>query len=267
MMTAGARCPDHLVAGDGSTTVFLLHGGYGSKDYWRPQIETLVSSGYRVVAWDAPGYGISPLPDRFSIESLAEACVRLIDKVGTGHNVVFGHSMGGLIAPKIWELAPDRVHGLVLSATLASLQQGGKDFADDFLEKRLAPLEGLTTLAAAATPLVKSMFAPGASGPLAELVIDVAATTPVPTFRAAMYAIQAWDGTPLLPRLRVPTLCIAGRHDPVGKPAEMQKMALAIAGAQFSVIENAGHYAWAEQPEAFNRVLLDFLNQRMREAA
>jgi pimeloyl-ACP methyl ester carboxylesterase len=47
----------------------------------------------------------------------------------------------------------------------------------------------------------------------------------------------------------------------------MQKLAAMIPGAQFSVIENAGHYAWAEQPEAFNRVLLDFLKVRMREAA
>jgi len=262
-----ARCPDHLVAGDGTTSVFLLHGGYGSKDYWRPEIETLVKSGFRVVAWDAPGYGISPLPETFSIDSLAAACVGLIEKVGTSRNIVFGHSMGGLIAPKVWELAPERVHGLVLSATLASLQQGGKDFADDFIEKRLAPLKGLTTLAAAATPLVKSMFAPTSSGPLADLVIDVAATTPVPTFRAAMYAIQAWDGTPVVQRLRVPTLCVAGRHDPVGKPEEMQKLAALIPGARFSVIENAGHYAWAEQPEAFNRVLLDFLNTSMRKAA
>lgn len=255
--------PDHLVAGSGKTTVFLLHGGYGSKDYWKPEIETLVKAGYRVVAWDAPGYGISPLPETFTIESLAAACVRLIDKVGSERNVVFGHSMGGLIAPKVYDLAPNKVHALVLSATLASLQQGGKDFAEDFLEKRLAPLTQNATLAAAATPLVKSMFAPASSGPLADLVIDVAASTPTPTFRAAMYAIQAWDGTPVLQKVAVPTLCIAGRHDPVGKPEEMQKLASLIKGADFSVIEDAGHYAWAEQPEAFNYALLDFLKARV----
>ncbi|MDT2024169.1 alpha/beta fold hydrolase [Methylocella sp. CPCC 101449] len=256
-------CPDHLVAGNGATTVFLLHGGYGSKDYWKPEIEALVKAGYRVVAWDAPGYGISPLPNDFSIESLAAACVRLIKQVGTQRNVVFGHSMGGLIAPKVYELAPQNVHALVLSATLSSLQQGGKDFAEDFLEKRLAPLTQHATLAAAATPLVKSMFAPTSSGPLADLVIEVAATTPTPTFRAAMYAIQAWDGLPILQKIAVPTLCIAGRHDPVGKPEGMQQMASVIAGSEFAVIEDAGHYAWAEQPQAFNRILLDFLKRRV----
>jgi len=172
--------PDHLVAGSGKTTVFLLHGGYGSKDYWKPEVETLVKAGYRVVAWD-----------------------------------------------------------------------------------RLAPLSQNATLPNAATPLVKTMFAPTSSGPLADLVIDVAASTPTPTFRAAMYAIQAWDGTPVLQKVAVPTLCIAGRHDPVGKPEEMQKLASLIKGADFSVIEDAGHYAWAEQPEAFNRALLGFLKARV----
>ena len=63
-MTSAYRFPDYQVAGgDADTTIFLLHGAYGSKDYYRYEIETLARAGYRVVAWDAPGYGISPLPE------------------------------------------------------------------------------------------------------------------------------------------------------------------------------------------------------------
>ena len=51
-MTYSLRVPDFQVAGDSDTTVFLLHGAYGSKDYFRPEIETLVRAGLRVVAWD-----------------------------------------------------------------------------------------------------------------------------------------------------------------------------------------------------------------------
>ena len=50
------RLPDYTVTGEGKVTVFLLHGIYGSKEYWRYQTERLVARGYRVVAWDAPGY-------------------------------------------------------------------------------------------------------------------------------------------------------------------------------------------------------------------
>ena len=62
-MPSAYRFPDYQVSGAGDTTVFLLHGAYGAKDYFRYEIETLVRAGLRVVAWDAPGYGLSPLPE------------------------------------------------------------------------------------------------------------------------------------------------------------------------------------------------------------
>ena len=72
-MPSHPRIPDFQVARDSDTTVFLLHGAYGSKDHFRPEIETLVHAGLRVVAWDAPGYGLSALPEGgLRIEAMAE---------------------------------------------------------------------------------------------------------------------------------------------------------------------------------------------------
>src|SRR5687768_4285553 len=98
-MSTPYQFPDFQVAGSGDTTVFLLHGAYGSKDYFAHEIATRVGAGLRVVAWDAPGYGISPLPaGGLSIEGLADAAARLIDLMGSRRNVVLGHSMGGIVA-------------------------------------------------------------------------------------------------------------------------------------------------------------------------
>ena len=106
------RFPDYQVAGEADTTVYLLHGAYGSKDYFRAEIETLVKAGFRVVAWDAPGYGISPLPaGGLRIEGLAEAAARLIERTGSKTNIIMGHSMGGITAPLVTRLAADKVHG------------------------------------------------------------------------------------------------------------------------------------------------------------
>lgn len=258
------RLADYVTAGAGEITVFLLHGGYGAKEYWRPEIAALAQAGYRVVAWDAPGYGLSPLPaGPYGIELLAEAAAALIRARGTRRNVVFGHSMGGLIAPKLAAAHPDLVQGLVLSATMASLAQGGANFKDDFMKKRLDPMNMGATLADAAIPLVRSMMAPGSSGPLVDLIVETAASTPSATFRAALQAIAAYDGTPVLAGVKAPTLCIAGQHDPVGSPANMQKLAGMIKDAEFAEVSGAGHYAWAEKPEAFNTILFDFLKRRV----
>lgn len=256
------RFPDYQVAGAGDITVFLLHGAYGSKDYFRSEIETLVRNGYRVVAWDAPGYGLSPLPaGGLSIEGLAEAATRLIRAVGSKTNVVVGHSMGGIAAPLVVNLLPEMCHGLVISATVASFSQKSDDDKKTFLAERIAPLEQGKPFVEAALPVINSMFSKGSTGPMVDLVRNVAASTNKDTFVAAIKAITQWDGVDNLRQVKVPTLLIAGADDNVGRPAGMEAIKRFIPHAEFVCIEGAGHYAFAEQHETFNRHLLAFLKK------
>jgi 3-oxoadipate enol-lactonase len=258
-MTASDQLPDFVKIGGGSTTIFLLHGGYGSKEYWQYEIVELIKAGYRIVAWDAPGYGLSPLPEPYSIELLARSAAALVKTMGSDRNVLFGHSMGGIVAPKVCQLIPDRIDGLVISASLASLAQGGPEFEKDFIEKRVPPLRKVKTLAEAAMPLLRSMIAPRSAGPDVDLVLDIAGRTSSETFIQAMLAIQRYDGTPVVKALRKPVLCVAGRHDPVAKWELMKELAAMIPSAEFAVIEDAGHYPFAEAKDVFNKLLLDFL--------
>jgi len=257
------RFPDYQVTGDADTTVFLLHGAYGSKRYYEHETEVLVRAGYRVVAWDAPGYGISPLPGDYSIEGLADTCAELIRRTGTRRNVLFGHSMGGIIAPRVAVTLPDRVNALIVSATLGSFTRKSAEDRRVFLEERLAPLDRGLTLADAAMPVIRSMFAPGSQGPLVDRVIEVAAATPLKTFRAAITAIVNYDGDAALAQIAVPTLLIAGEYDKVGRPEGMRETAKSIRGAEFVCVPNSAHYAWAEQPDLFNQHLLGFIERAL----
>jgi len=255
------KLPDHVIEGDGEITIFLLHGGYGSKAYWRNEMTYLISKGYRVVAWDAPGYGQSELPKNYSIELLARECVRLIEHVGSERNVIIGHSMGGLIAPKVYEYRPSLVHAMVISATVASFGHMSTEFQNDFIKERVAPLDLGMTFAEVAEPLVSSMMYAGNICPDHALILDAASKTPEFTFRAAIAAIASYKGDGVIENLKVPSLFIAGRHDPIGTPELMSEMSARVAGSEFVCIENAGHYAWAEQADAFNSHLLSFLER------
>ncbi|WP_382327827.1 alpha/beta fold hydrolase [Hydrogenophaga sp. UC242_50] len=128
--------PDYLVSGEGPTTVYLLHGAYGAKEYWRCTTQALNQAGYRVVAWDAPGYGTSPVPDTLSMTDMARVAGRLIGATSTGRNVVLGHSMGGMVAQKTADLFPDRVQALVLSATAHTFNHSGPEWQANFLATR-----------------------------------------------------------------------------------------------------------------------------------
>jgi len=254
------RFPDYQVAGESDTTVFLLHGAYGSKVYFEHEIHTLATSGYRVVAWDAPGYGASPLPaDGLSIERLADTAAEMVVRLGTRTNVVLGHSMGGIVAPGVAVRLPQKVQGLVISATVASFATKTKEDQETFLAERIAPLKQGKSFADTALPVILSMFAPTSQGPMVDLVKRVALSTPMDTFCAAIEAIVRYEGLDTLRKVSVPTLLMAGALDKVGRPEGMERIKEFIPQAQFVKIADAGHYAFAEQHDAFNQHLLKFL--------
>lgn len=267
-MTTAYRFPDYQVAGAGDTTVFLLHGAYGSKDYFRHEIETLVRAGLRVVAWDAPGYGISPLPEGgLNIEGLAETAACLVDREGSATNIVVGHSMGGITTPAVYAARPDKVHGIVISATAGSFTQKSAEDQKTFLAERVEPLRAGNTFRDTAGAVIDSMFAPTSRGPMVDLVRETALATKADTFCAAITAITLYNGEPNLKNVKVPALLLAGEYDKVGRPEAMKGVQTQfMPHADYACIPDAGHYAFAEQHGLFNQHLLGFIRGRVQAA-
>ncbi|MCK0151339.1 alpha/beta hydrolase [Marivita sp. S6314] len=264
---ANVRLPDHSVSGAGDITVFLLHGAFGAKEYWLRQIEALTNAGYRVVAWDAPGYGVSPLPADFSVETAARAAEALIRAESTERNIVLGHSMGGMIAQRCYSYCPDLIDGLVLSATSAAFGKSDGDWQQQFVNARVAPLDKGMTLPEFAPKMIGAMIAPDMENADIDRVVQVVSGMREETFRAAVYAITQFEGRDVLPTITAPTLCISGAHDLAAAPPKvMEKMAAKIAGSEYHCMEHVGHFGWAEDAEGFNALLLDFLDRRIKGA-
>ena len=252
----------HPTAAAHGGTLFLLHGAFGAKEYWRAQVVALIGAGWRVVSWDAPGYGLSTLPDPLTIDHCARALALLLDKEGGTRNVVMGHSMGGMIAQQAWRHARARIHGYVLSATSASFGNPDGDFQKEFVRARVAPLDAGRSIPDYAPEMLRAMMAPGSRGPAVDLLIGTVSLMREGTFRAAVAAITGYEGRDLLPTLDVPVLCIAGALDKTAPASVMEKMASKIAGAEFVSLAGLGHFGWAEDPPRFNAAVLDFLARR-----
>ena len=73
-------------------------------------------------------------------------------------------------------------------------------------------------------------------------------------------AIARIDNLPLLPKIRVPVLCIAGELDQSSPPQVVSAIAGAITGAGFKVIPGAPHMLFIEQPQAVAQELIAFLD-------
>lgn len=257
--------PDHSITNDaGNVTIYLLHGIYGAKEYWRFQTARLVERGYRVIAWEAPGYGLSALPENFSFDLVAEAGARLINATARERNVVFGHSMGGQITPRLIGKVPGKVQAAVISATIGYFGNRTKEEQEEFVRKRTAPPPAGTDPLTAQLMVVNSMMSANASGPEVELVRGVAAATPPKTVQAAVKAVQSYPETEAVAAIKalsVPTLLVAGEVDQTGHPAGMKRVADMIARATFAIVPGSGHYPWAENPAEFNRHFFAFLDR------
>ena len=66
----------------------------------------------------------------------------------------------------------------------------------------------------------------------------------------------------LLATIRTPTLMLAGGADLYAAPPRMQAMADRIPNCEFALIPDAGHSAYWERPETWNRLVLEFIRGR-----
>ncbi len=255
------QLPEYKVIGNGGTTVFLLHGAYGDGSYFENTAKVLAGDGYRVVVWNCPGYGNSPAPVDASIEAFAAAASTLVKAEATTINVVLGHSMGGLIGPRLANIEP-LVDGLVLSAASAGFASRTPEDQKRYLAERLQPIEEGQSVAEYVRPLLKSMMGPGAQGQLVDHVFEVILAMKTETFANSIRAISAYDGRQALKDVAVPTLLLSGTADTACPVGGMRKMAEVIDDSRIYEMEGVGHYGFAERPDEYHAELLKFLQQR-----
>ena len=253
--------PAATVLGQGTTALFLLHGVGGGKEAWQANQPAWADAGYRTLAWDAPGYGATTPVDPCNMTGLARALERLIDQTAAVTNVLIGHSMGGMVAQQAAALFPEKIHGLVLSATSPSFGPPGSGWQQNFLRDRFAPLDTGLGMAGLARQLVPAMMAPGSDATRQAPAAALMSGVPEASYRAALAAIVEFNQLDNLPLIGVPTLCLAGEHDRNAPPSVLRKMAERIPGAQYACIPGVGHLANMEAPAAFNAVVLEFLQQ------
>jgi 3-oxoadipate enol-lactonase len=256
-------------AGVTGQPLLLLHGFTGAKEDLTDWLDPFAELGFHAVAPDHRGHGASDAPpaeSAYSLATFATDILALADELGWDRFFLLGHSMGGMIAQTVTLEAPERVERLVLMDTTHAPVEGvDRGLAE--MAVAVARDEGIEALANAIADL---------DAPLAtEADARVRAERPgyaefgERKFRAsspAMYAsmvaemLDQVDRLELLRTLRIPVLVVVGEQD---KPflAASQRMADAIPGATLEIIPDAGHSPQFEAPEAWWKVVSDFLGE------
>jgi len=100
-------------------TLLLLHGGVSDSRYWEREL-TEYSQDYEVIAWDAPGCGVSDDPSKgFLLKDFAESLAGLCEALKVSEAVVLGLSFGGGLAIEFAYRYPNLTKGLILVSAYA----------------------------------------------------------------------------------------------------------------------------------------------------
>ncbi|WP_067671445.1 alpha/beta fold hydrolase [Nocardia miyunensis] len=249
------------------TPILLVHGLGGSWQTWLENLPAL-SSRYRVIAVDLPGFGQSqPLPQPVTIDDLVGSLTALLDELDIGQAVVIGHSLGGLVSMRLADAHPDRVRRLILlssggaplgEARLAAINLGFTAF------NALFALPGVPGLIARRRMLRRTLLRGFTSDPdslAPQLAAEVIPAMRAPGFKAAISAGVRANRVMNPARITCPVLVIWGENDRILPLAAATELVDNLADARLEVIEGVGHCAMFESPAVFNAIVLHYLEE------
>src|SRR3970282_2199292 len=231
----------------------LLHGFTGSITSWKPHIP-IFEKRFQTIAVDLLGHGSSDSPAdpmRYRMERCVEDLISIFEPLGLEQVGLLGYSMGGRVALHVAAAHPDRVHVLVLESASPGLA--------GLFERQARMARG--------------------GGPADSIAGDGEARLPESVrvgLRAqrmqnnprglanSLHGLGTGAQTALWGRLReirVPTLLIPGVLDQKFT-AIARAMAGALPNARLALVPDAGHTVHLEQPEVFDKMVMDFLEIR-----
>jgi pimeloyl-ACP methyl ester carboxylesterase len=237
--------------------VLLIHGFCETHEIWQKLI-TPLSSSFRVVAVDLPGFGQStPLKAPHSIDDAADALVKFIRiDLGLTSCVALGHSLGGYVTLSMVERRPElfRAFGLIHSTAYADTEErkNARNKVIEFVETH------------GSGPFIRSFIPPLFADPSnaqVQPVVDLALSTSTSTiisYAAAM--CDRPDRTHVLRSFAGPILFQAGEKDSLIPLKSVEQQSLMAKKPTLSVLQGAAHMGMMEQASDSANAISAFLH-------
>ena len=240
--------------------LLLVHGFPLNHSMWKHQISEL-SSDYRVLAVDLPGFGQSqPLESPVSIRDYADALAAMLENLQIEQPVTFcGLSMGGYIGWQFLTHHREKVHSLIACDTRAANDDDRTARGRRLMAQQVAK-DGSQSVAAGMTLKICGQTTQENNPDVIQHVASIIRATDPESIAAGQLAMsEREDATPMLETIGVPTLFAVGIEDTITPPDEMKSMADRVNNSRYVEIPYAGHLSPLENPIAFNTAVRSFL--------
>lgn len=269
-MNVGGAQVNFVEMGRGAPIVFV-HGLSGCWQNWLENLPHFARSN-RVIAIDLPGFGNSPMPPwEITISAYGDLLRDFCEQLDAAPVALVGNSMGGFVATEAVIGRPQIADRLVL------VSAAGITFA----RARRQPAEMVARSAQALGPVVARFRRIGLVRPRArrlafrgifhspnrlrpELLYEqVESALESPAMPAAIRALFGYDAREGLAEIEVPTLIVWGRNDRIVPVPAAYGYERRIPNARLELFEQTGHLPQLERPARFNRLLEEFLAERI----
>lgn len=242
-------------SGGGGEPVVFIHAATGSSRVWEYQRPVFASRGYRVITYDRRGYGRSVAdPSGQQPGTGADDLNALIDHLKIDRFHLVATAAGGFVA---WDYAlsfPKRLRSLVVANSIGGVQD--PDYQEAMRRLRTPDFLAMSPDMRELGPAYRVSNPAGAERwrELERTARPTSAQPPPQTFRNKVTFS-------LLETIAVPTLLLTGDADMYSPPPIMRMFAARVKGSKAVVIPEAGHSAYWEQPDIFNRTVLEFISK------
>ncbi len=245
--------------GEGAPLV-ILHGLFGMLDNWQT-LGREWAEHYRVVLVDLPNHGRSPHTAAMDYDTMAEAVAHLLETLDIHECYLLGHSMGGKVAMHTALNYPGLVKKLVVVDIAPRAYRRGHD--DIFAALQTLDPAALADRTEASEQLAMHLPDPGVQ----LFLLKNLARKPGGGFQWRMNLpaiFREYDklvgsvGTPGA-TFTGPTLFLRGGRSGYVREEDWPEILERFPAAQLATVENAGHWVHAEQPEATQVWVSDFL--------
>jgi pimeloyl-ACP methyl ester carboxylesterase len=234
----------------------FVHPNPMDQSCWIFQMAQL-STWYRCMAIDVPGYGRSPkAKPGLTMQDTAQACWEAIDDVARGEKAILvGCSVGSAVITYMHHERPQRTAALILSGTgynpdKAFAPRRIKEYREYGIDYRWRYTFDDFSPAFRATPMARFF---------ADMFAERNFCADLQTIIYQFEAHAKRDAEDHQARIACPTIILSGSEDATHQSAFALKAR--IPGCEMKVLPGAGHACQIEQPWLFNRLMIEFLTK------
>lgn len=256
----GARLWYWDTGGEGAAIVFG-HPGTGSGAVWSYQQPVFARAGYRVIGYSRKGAYKSSVaaPDQTQPDS--SDLNDLVRALGIERFHLVGSAAGGIVALQYAIAHSERLLSMTVACSLGGVQDA--EYAALSASLRPAGFSSMPPEFRELGPCYRAANPRGVARWLELEKISRADPQPAAASARAKNVAVTWAA---LGKLQIPTLLLTGDSDLYTPPPMLKLFHQHIPGSEMVIVHGAGHSAYWEQPEIFNKTVLEFIERRGNQA-